>query len=115
MNKQFSGMSEVFHDQVQSFIAYNCLYAARQVLLLNRELGVRKRVQAVKAFFGHSATAHSFQETQKHSCSRRFKWKLRLAAKNQPFLLLILLKCNDIFQKIQDVFEKNMGVNNRNT
>jgi hypothetical protein len=65
MNQQLSEHSEIFDNQVQCFIAYNGLYAARQVLLLNRELRLCKRVQAVKDFFSSPAMSRSFQEAKK--------------------------------------------------
>ena len=101
MNQQLSEHSEIFDNQVQCFIAYNGLYAARQVLLLNRELRLCKRVQAVKDFFSSPAMSRSFQEAKKNICSPKLKWKLCLAIKNQPYLLLLLLQCNYALQKVK--------------
>ena len=101
MNQQFSGEPEILGNQAQCFIAYNGLYAARQVLLLNRELPLRKRMQAVKDFFRHPVLAHAFQQAQKSACPVKLKWKLRFATKNQPHLLLLLLKCNSIIKSMK--------------
>lgn len=100
MNQQFSEFSAAFDAQVQCYIACVGLYAAHQVLLLNKELGLYKRIRAVKDFFGQPAMAHAFQQAQKTDCSRKLKWKLGFAVKNQPQFLWLLLRCNSAFQKI---------------
>ncbi len=101
MNQQFSEASKILDDQVQCFIAYNGLYAARQVLLLNREMRLCRRIRVVKDFFGHPVLAHSFQRAQRSACSGKLKWKLRMATKNQPLLLMLLLKCNSIVKTMK--------------
>ena len=100
INHQFFGLPEIFNNQVQHFIAYNALYAAHQVLL-NRQLRLNKRLRAVKEFFGNSVLEHSFKQSQKATCSSKFKLKLRFASKKQPYLLFLLLKCNYLLQKIK--------------
>lgn len=109
MNQQFSGSLPVLDNQVQSYIAHVGLYAARQVLLVNRELRLCKRVGAVKDFFSFPETAHSFQAARKNACSTKAKWKLFLAVKNWPGLLMILLQCNYILQRIKALFAKDRG------
>lgn len=101
MTQQFPEVPEVLDNQVQCFIAYNGLYAARQVLLLNRQLRLYKRIRAVKDFFGQPVLTCAFQQAQKSACPAKLKWKLRFATKNQPHLLLLLLKCNYIFRKMK--------------
>lgn len=98
MNQQFSEASEILDDQVQCFIAYNGLYAARQVLLLNQKLKIHRRIQVVKDFFGCPVLAHSFQQAQRSARFGKLKWKLYMATKNQPLLLLLFLKCNSIIK-----------------
>ena len=80
MNQQFAELPETFNSQVQCFIAYNGLFAVRQVLLLNRELRLSKRIFAVKDFFRQPEMTNAIQETRKSPCSQRYKWKLFLAA-----------------------------------
>lgn len=100
IKQQFSELPEIFNNQVQYFIAYNGLYAAHQVLF-NRQLRLHKRILAVKDFLGHPVLAYSFQQSQKSACSAKLKWKLRLASKNHPYILLLLLKCNYILRKVK--------------
>lgn len=73
INHRFSEWSEL-NNQVQHFIAYNGLYAAHQVLLFNRQLRLRKRMQAVKDFLNHPMLAHSFQFSHEFACSSKLKW-----------------------------------------
>ena len=100
MEQQFSECSDVFEPQVHGYVAYTGLYAARQVLLLNRELGLSKRIRAVKEFFALPIIAKAFQYVYKADCSVKFKWKSYFAAKNKPCLLLLLYTCNLVVCKV---------------
>ena len=79
INHQFSEFQMTFDSQVQSYIACVGLYAARQVLLYNRELRLCERVRALHDFFGRSVMEHSFQQAGKNAHSPKFKWKLQCA------------------------------------
>lgn len=100
INQQFSEETELFGDQVQHYIAYNSLNAARRVLLFNRELGTKKRIAAVREFFARPEIACSIRRTHGTACSGKLKWKLRFAYKNQPQRLWLLLAVNHAIQKI---------------
>ena len=101
INYQFSEQPEIFNNQVQHFIAYNGLYAARQVLLHNRQHRLYKRLQAVKDFWGHPVLAYSFEQSRKSARSAKLKLKLQFAIKKRPYLLWLLLKCNYFLRKIK--------------
>lgn len=89
MKQQFSAFPEFLGRQAQCYIACVGLYAARQVLLYNRELSLYKRSWAVKDFLGKPEVAQSFAEANKTSCSVRLKWELHFAIKKQPYLLML--------------------------
>ena len=89
MNQQFSAFPEFLGRQAQWYIACVGLYAARQVLLYNRELSLYKRSRAVKDFLGKPEVAQSFAEANKTSCSVRLKWELHFAIKKRPYLLML--------------------------
>ena len=101
MNQQFFGLPDIFDEQVKCFLAYNGLYAAHQVLLLNRKLTLSKRLRAVGELWGHSLMVQAFAQARRSSCSRKLKWKLRFAAWNRPFLLFVLLQCKHICQHMK--------------
>lgn len=96
MEQQFTGSPDIFRDQLRCFLAYNGLYAAHQVLLLNRGLPLGKRLRAVGKLWRHPLMAQAFVQAQRSNCSRKLKWKLRFAAWNRPFLLFVLLQCKHI-------------------
>lgn len=106
MNRQFSKLSSNFDSQVQCFISYNGLYAARQVLVLNREMKLSKKVKAVKEFFAKPEMVYAFRTAIKSPCSHRYKLYLSLAVINQPYLLM-LFKSNCLIQKIKSYFSKD--------
>lgn len=111
MNQQFSGFSPVFDNQIQCYIACVGLYSARQVLLLNRELRLFKRVQAVKEFSFHPAIAFSFQQTKNAACSTRQKWKLHFVTKSQ-LCFWMFLKADLMVQKLKSCFNRGTYAQN---
>ena len=100
MRYQFCDLSAVFESQIVSIIAKDGLYAARQVLVLNREVCVNERIRAVKEFFSQPIIAESFQNTYKDNCSTKLKWKLRIAMMNQPRVLLWMYACNSVVHRV---------------
>lgn len=111
MNQQFTESLPVFANQVQYYIACVGLYSARQVLLLNRELRLCKRVQAVKEFSIHPAIAFSFQQTKNTTCSARLKWKLYFATKSQ-LCFWLFLKADFMRQKLKSRFNRGPHAQN---
>lgn len=79
MDRQFDSLAENFKCQVQCYVACVGLYAAGQVLLLNSDLRLAKRIAAVKDFFRQDEMAKAIKIALKASGSLRFKWKLILA------------------------------------
>ena len=101
MNQQFSGLPDIFDEQVKCFLAYNGLYAAHQVLLLNRKLPLSRRLRAVAELWGHPLMVQAFAQAHRSDCDKKLKWKLRFASRNQPFLLFALLQCKHIYQHMK--------------
>lgn len=101
MRQQFSGLSEIFGNQVKCFLAYNGLYAAHQVLLTNRRLRLSRRIRAVKKLWAQPIMAQSFEQAAKAACAKKLQWKLQFARKNRPYLLYLLLRSNLIYQHMK--------------
>ncbi len=89
MNRQFAALPEIFDRQVRCFVAYNGLYAARQVLLLNRELTLCQRIRAVKDFLEQPVIAQAFREASKSSATAKLKCKIFFAKKKKVYFLLL--------------------------
>ena len=111
MNQQFADILPVFDNQLQCYIACVGLYSARQVLLLNRELRLDKRVRAVKEFSKHPTMAFSFQQTKNAVCATKLKWKLRLATKSQ-LCFWMFLKADLMMQKLKSHFNRGLYAKN---
>lgn len=92
MEIQFSNCSKMMEKQMYDFIAYNALYAVRQVLVNNQSVRVWKRVQAVKAFLADTVIARSLLYVYGETRSTKVKWKLRRLLKGQLYLLLFAYK-----------------------
>lgn len=111
MNRQFSESSPVFDNQVQCYIACVGLYSARQVLLLNRELRLCKRIQAVKEFSVHPAITFSFHQTKNAIRSAGLKWKLYFVTKSQ-LCFWLFLKADFMMQKLKSCFNRGTYAQN---
>lgn len=92
MELQFAGCPEIMKKQMYNFVAYNALYAIRQVLVNNQRVRLRKSIHAVNDFLADPAIAYSLLHAYKETCATKTKWKLRMVLKKQLYLLAFTYK-----------------------
>lgn len=97
MELQFTNCSEILKKQMYDFVAYNAIYAIRQVLVSNQSLRLRKRIQAANEFLTDPAIARSILCAHQETRSAKIEWKLRMVLKKQLYLLTFMYK---VFGKI---------------
>ena len=73
MELQFSGSTEMIKTQMHNFIAYNTLYAVRQVLVHNQTLSLPKRMQAIRKFLEDPAIAASLLRAYEDTSAKKNK------------------------------------------
>lgn len=100
MKQQFVGCSETINKQMHDFVAYNAVYAVRQVLMSNHSLQFSKRVQAIKKFLADPLIANSLLCAYKETGSLKAKWKLHMMLKKRLYLLTFTYK---VFEKINNL------------
>lgn len=92
MELQFADCSEIMKKQMYYFVAYNALYAVRQILVSNQDLRLGVRIQGVKNFLEDPVIKYSLLCAHKETSSSKTKWKLRMVLKKQLYLLSFMYK-----------------------
>ena len=90
MELQFMGCSEIIKKQMYNFVAYNALYAVKQILVYNQNLRLPKRIQSIRNFLAVPVIVYSLLCAYEETCVTKIKWKLRMMLKKQLYLLFFL-------------------------
>lgn len=100
MELQFEGSNEIIKGQMYNFVAYNAVYAVRQILVNNQSLRLRERIQAINNFLTDPVITHSLLHADEETCATKTAWKLHMMIKKRLYLLSFTY---NVFEKINNI------------
>lgn len=90
MEIQFANCTEILKKQKYDFVAYNTIYAVKEVLVNNQSMRLCERMRAVKKFLADPVIADALLHAHEGNCTARTKWKLRMMIKKQLYLIVFI-------------------------